>query len=316
MAAYRIGVHVPVLGGVRNVPLIAEELGAKAFAFFTKNQKQWKGKPLTKEDIQQFQYHLEKVGIAAEYVLPHNGYLINIGNPDKEKRIRSIDALIEEADRAYQLGLHLLNFHPGSHLGQLSENQCLHLVAEGMRQVLQAVPGVILVLETTAGQGNSVGYTFEHLAELIELSSSPERVGVCVDTCHIFAAGYELRTEKGFEKTFESFSKIIGFEKLKGLHINDSRVDLGSRVDRHASLGKGYLGIPTFARFLRDARFEDLPLILETPNPRLWRQEINLLKQVAEGVALEELPPLGGAEQLPENYRLLPRTKSSHLRGN
>ena len=313
MIRYKIGVHVPVIGGVRNVPLIAKELGADAFAFFTKNQKQWKGKPLTEEDIQAFQQNLKEVGIFPQFVLPHNGYLINIGNPFEEKRKKSLDSLKEEAERARLLGLGTLNFHPGSHLGLLSERECLQLVASGINEVLQMIPQITLVLETTAGQGNSIGYRFEHLAELIHLSLYPERLGVCIDTCHIFAAGYELRTQAGYEETFQSFSRIVGFDKLKGVHLNDSRSPLGSKVDRHASLGRGELGFQTFHRILHDPRFEGVPLILETPNPSLWMEEITLLKDISLLSPTDPLPPLRGVEDLPENHRLLPGRKLRNL---
>ncbi len=313
MTGHKIGVHVPVIGGVRNVPLIARELGAEAFAFFTKNQKQWKGKPLTEEDIEAFQQNLLDVGIPPRFVLPHNGYLINIGNPYEDKRKRSIESLKEEVLRARMLGLEALNFHPGSHLGILSEQECLRLVASGMNEVLEAVPHISLVLETTAGQGNSIGYRFEHLAELIHLSLYPDRVGICIDSCHIFAAGYELRTDEGYQATFQDFSSIIGFHKLKGVHLNDSRSPLGSRVDRHASLGKGELGLETFRRFLADPRFEGVPLILETPNPSLWLYEISLLKEISRLAPSDPLPPLRRPEDLPDDNRLLPGRKFRNL---
>ncbi len=313
MAGYKIGVHVPVIEGVKNVPLIAQALGAEAFAFFTKNQKQWKGKPLTEEDIKAFQRNLQEVGISPKFVLPHNGYLINIGNPYEEKRRKSLESLKEEAERARLLGLETLNFHPGSHLGLLSEQESLRLVASGMNEVLEAVPHITLVLETTAGQGNSIGYRFEHLAELIHLSRYPERVGICIDTCHIFAAGYELRTDDGYQDTFQAFSRIIGFHKLKGVHLNDSRSALRSRIDRHASLGKGELGLETFGRILRDPRFEGVPLILETPNPSLWPDEIALLKEIALLPPSYPLKTLRRTEDLPEDHRLLPGRKLRNL---
>ena len=313
MIGYKIGVHVPVIGGVKNVPLIARELGAEAFAFFTKNQKQWKGKPLTEEDTKAFRQNLQEVGIAPKFVLPHNGYLINIGNPFEEKRKKSLNSLKEEAERALLLGLLTLNFHPGSHLGLLSERECLQLVASGINEVLQGIPQITLVLETTAGQGNSIGYRFEHLAELIHLSLDPERIGVCIDTCHIFAAGYELRTEEGYEETFLSFSQVIGFDKLKGVHLNDSRSPLGSMIDRHASLGRGELGLQTFHRILHDPRFQGIPLILETPNPSLWIEEISFLKTICLLSPTEPLPPLRGVEDLPEDHRLLPGRKLRNL---
>lgn len=280
-----IGIHVPVIGGVENTPFLATRLGAESFALFTKNQKQWKGKPLTPEAAARFRENLKASGIQPHLVLPHNGYLINIGNPDPEKRRRSIDSLKEEAERVRELGLLSLNFHPGSHLGRLGNEECLDLVAQGMNEILGAVNGISLILETTAGQGTSIGWKFEQIARLIEKSAAPDRVGVCIDTCHIFAAGYELRTESGYKKTMADFEKTIGFSKLRGVHLNDAKSEFNSRVDRHASIGKGNLGIEAFRLLLSDPRFDNIPLVLETPSHRLWEEELILLKSIAGGTA-------------------------------
>lgn len=278
-----LGAHVPAIGGVQNTPKVARSIGAEAFALFTKNQKRWEGAPLTEEGIAEFKKNLTASGIPPEQVLPHNSYLINIGNPDPEKRRRSIDSLKDEVRRCAALGLLMINFHPGSHLGQMSDDQCLDLIIQGMDEVLAEVPGITLVLETTAGQGSSVGWKFEHLARLISGSSDPDRVGVCLDTCHIFAAGYDIRDRESYEKTMEAFEKIIGFDRLRGVHLNDALSEYQSRVDRHASIGKGNIGLPAFGFLMQDPRFSGLPLILETPNHKLWEEEISLLRSLERG---------------------------------
>jgi deoxyribonuclease-4 len=275
-----IGAHVSAAGGVQNAPLNAGEIGANAFALFTKNQRQWKSKPLTQDQITGFKENLRRVGISREHVLPHDSYLINLGNPDRAKRQRAVRAFIEEAFRAEQLDIPLLNFHPGSHLGTMSEEECLKLIAEGMNTALAETGFVRLVAEITAGQGNAVGYSFEHLARLIELSDKPERVGVCIDTCHAFAAGYDMRSAESFSAVMEEFDHLVGTEKLMGVHLNDAKAELGSRVDRHRSLGKGELGTEAFRFIMTDPRFEEIPLILETPEPERWPEEIAMLRRL------------------------------------
>ncbi len=272
-----IGAHVSASGGVENAPLNAQKIGASAFALFTKNQRQWNAKPLTEESIRAFKANLDEVGIQPEHVLPHDSYLINLGNPDKEKWEKSLNAFIDEAQRAEQLGIPLLNFHPGSHLRQISEEECIALNSEAMNTTLRNTGVVRLVVETTAGQGSNIGYSFEHLAALIDQSTDPDRVGVCIDTCHIFAAGYDLRTEEAYQQTMEAFGRIIGFEKLMGVHINDAKSELGSRVDRHNSLGEGNLGSDAFKFLMNDPHLEDIPIVLETIDPEKWPEEIQWL---------------------------------------
>lgn len=272
-----VGAHVSAAGGVENAPLNAAKIGAKAFALFTKNQKQWQAKPLDAQNIRAFKKNLEAVAISAWQVLPHDSYLINLGHPDPEKREKSILALLDEARRAEQLGLHYLNFHPGSHLGAMEEEKCLAVIAAGMMRVLAETGRVSLLLETTSGQGGYVGYRFEHLAAILALVGQEKRTGVCLDTCHIFAAGYDIRTAETYEKTMKRFEEIIGFQYLQAAHINDSKVDLGSRKDRHDSIGSGKLGMEAFALLMNDSRFDDLPLILETIDDSLWEAEIKLL---------------------------------------
>jgi len=272
-----VGAHVSIAGGIFNAPLNAKKIGAKAFALFTKNQRQWKAKPLSKEDVKKFKENLQKVNILPKHVLPHDSYLINLGHPEEDKRRKSIEAFIDETERCYQLGLKYLNFHPGSHLRKVSEKECLRIIADSINEIHERTKDVILVLENTAGQGSNVGYRFEHLAEIIEMVEDKPRIGVCLDTCHMFAAGYDIRTEPAYLKTMEEFEKVIGFKYLKGMHLNDAKSTLGSRVDRHQSIGKGNIGLEAFRLIMNDPRLDDIPLILETPNPSIWADEIKLL---------------------------------------
>ncbi len=272
-----VGAHVSAAGGVFNAPLNAEKIGAKAFALFTKNQRQWKGKPLTEKEVEKFKENLKRVGILPEHVLPHDSYLINLGSPDGEKRRKSIEAFIDEVERCYLLGLKYLNFHPGSSLGKVKEEECLKMVADSINEVLSRTKEVILVIENTAGQGNTVGYRFEHIAQIIELVEDKERIGVCLDTCHMFAAGYDIRTKEAYERTMEEFGEVVGFKYLKGMHLNDSKAKLGSRVDRHHSIGKGEIGLDAFKFIMKDDRLNGIPLILETIDPSIWKEEIELL---------------------------------------
>ncbi|MDD2383320.1 MAG: deoxyribonuclease IV [Sulfurospirillaceae bacterium] len=272
-----VGAHVSASGGVFNAPLNAQKIGAKAFALFTKNQRQWEAKPLEKEDIDKFKSALEKAEILPKHVLPHDSYLINLGHHDIEQRHKSLEAFIDEAKRCEQLGLDKLNFHPGSHLKMMSEEACLELIAQSMNATLRQTKNVTLVIENTAGQGSNLGYKMEHLAYLMENSIDKERVGICIDTCHLFSAGYDIRDEESYKQTMEKFDTIIGFRYLKGMHLNDSKPDLGKRVDRHDSIGMGKLGVVPFGFIMNDQRMDDIPLILETIDEELWAQEITLL---------------------------------------
>jgi deoxyribonuclease-4 len=276
-----IGAHVSASGGVFNAPLNAVEIGATAFALFTKNQKQWKSSPLTEDVIAKFQHNCQQHQFNPEQILPHDSYLINLGHPETDKLEKSRHAFIDELQRCQQLGLIYLNFHPGSHLKQLDESDCLSRIAESINLALQQTAGVTAVIENTAGQGSNLGYRFEHLAQLIEEVDDKERVGVCLDTCHTFVSGYDLRGSEVCEKTFAEFEQVVGFEYLKGMHLNDSKTPYGSRVDRHAPLGAGEIGWDCFKYILADDRFDDIPLILETTNPDLWPQEIAELKGFA-----------------------------------
>jgi deoxyribonuclease-4 len=272
-----VGAHVSASGGVENAPVNAHEIGAKAFALFTKNQRQWVAKPLTEKSIRLFKENCEKYGYKPQHILPHDSYLINLGHPEAAALEKSRNAFLDEMQRCEQLGLDRLNFHPGSHLKKVTEEQCLQTIAESINKALDKTRGVTAVIENTAGQGSNLGYKFEHLAYIIDLVEDKSRVGVCIDTCHTYTAGYDIKTEEGYENTFRMFDEIVGFKYLKGMHLNDSKKELGSRVDRHDNIGKGFLGEAVFKRIMNDPRFEDIPLILETPDDSLWAQEIALL---------------------------------------
>lgn len=276
-----IGAHVSIAGGVSQAPINAKAIGAKAFAMFTKNQRQWFAPAYSKEEIIKFKTELDASGIKPEHVLPHDSYLINLGSPDATKRKNALNAFIDEVKRCEQLGLKKLNFHPGSHLKQISEEECLDNIAEAMNKVLDKTADVSLIIENTAGQGSNVGYKFEHLASLIDKTEDKSRVGVCIDTCHMFAAGYDIRTKETYEKTWHEFESIIGFKYLQGMHINDSKSEFASKVDRHQSIGKGNIGLDTFKMLMQDSRMDGIPLILETIDSDLWPQEIALLYEFA-----------------------------------
>ncbi|EBG0643648.1 deoxyribonuclease IV [Salmonella enterica subsp. enterica] len=282
-----IGAHVSAAGGLANAPARAAEIGATAFALFTKNQRQWRAAPLTLQVIDDFKIACEKYHFSAAQILPHDSYLINLGHPVSEALEKSRDAFLDEMQRCEQLGLTLLNFHPGSHLMQIAQEDCLARIAESINIALAQTEGVTAVIENTAGQGSNLGFEFEQLAAIIDGVEDKSRVGVCIDTCHAFAAGYDLRTPEACEKTFTEFGKIVGFQYLRGMHLNDAKSAFGSRVDRHHSLGEGNIGHDAFRWIMQDGRFDGIPLILETINPDIWAEEIAWLKaqQIAEAMA-------------------------------
>ncbi len=277
-----VGAHVSTSGGVENAPVNAFAIGAKAFALFTKNQRQWAAKPLSQESIKAFKENCEKYGYKPEYILPHDSYLINLGHPEKEGLEKSRKAFLDEIQRCEQLGLDRLNFHPGSHLNKIDEEACLKTIAESVNMVLDQTRGVTAVIENTAGQGTNMGHTFEQIRFIIYHVEDKNRVGVCIDTCHAYAAGYDLKTQKGYEETFRKFNDIVGFKFLKGLHINDTKKDLASRVDRHELIAKGFLGEEPFRLIMNDPRFDNIPLILETPDEKRWKEEIRFLYGLVE----------------------------------
>ena len=292
-----VGAHVSASGGVDKAPLNAMAIGAKAFAVFTKNQRQWVAKPLETKTIDAFHKNLEASGILPKHILPHDSYLINLGHPEVEKLEKSRDAFVDELERCHILGLDRLNFHPGSHLVKIpkkdpeymdklmqSELRCLDVIAESLNRAIDATADsdVKLVIENTAGQGSNLGYKFEHLAHIIDKVENKSRVGVCIDTCHMFTAGYDIRTREEYDKTWESFDKIVGREYLMGMHINDSKPKLGARVDRHQSLGLGEIGWDAFKFIMNDSRMDDIPLVLETIDETIWTQEIQDLYALIE----------------------------------
>lgn len=278
-----IGAHTSSAGGVENAVAEAVRIGANALALFTRNQKSWVSKPLDPKNIAAFKEALQKADIQPKHVLPHDSYLINLGNPTEEGLQKSRAAFLDEMQRAEQLGLTLVNFHPGSHLNQISPEACLDLIAESVNLALSQTTTAVAVIENTAGQGTNLGYDFAHLARIIAGINDKSRVGVCIDTCHTFAAGYDLSTEAGYEETFAQFDRIVGFNYLCGIHLNDSKKGVGSHVDRHESIGQGMLGEAFFGRLMRDPRFDDMPIILETPNEELWPDEIRYLRSLCEG---------------------------------
>jgi deoxyribonuclease IV len=277
-----IGAHVSASGGVENAPVNANMIGAKAFALFTKNQRQWFSNPLTKASIAAFRDNCDKFGYKPFQILPHDSYLINLGHPEEGPLEKSRASFLDEMQRCEQLGLDRLNFHPGSHLNAISIEECLKRMAESINIVLGKTKGVTAVIENTAGQGTNLGHTFEQIRLIIDNVEDKSRIGVCIDTCHAYTAGYDVKSVEGFRTTFQKFNDIIGFEYLKGMHLNDSKKDLGTRVDRHENIGTGFLGEETFVMLMNDERFDNMPLILETPEESLWEAEIKKLYSLIE----------------------------------
>lgn len=272
-----VGAHTSASGGVENAPLNALKIGAKAFALFVKNQRQWTAKPLEASSVDKFKANCELAGIKPEHILPHDSYLINLGHPDKTARQKSYDAFLDELERVEKLGLKMLNFHPGSHLNQISEDQCLENISECLNNALRQTQGIKLVVENTAGQGSNLGYKFEHLAYLIQNSIDKSRIGVCLDTCHLFASGYDISSQQAYERTMAEFDDKIGYSYLAGMHLNDSKNPLGSRKDRHECIGRGYITQEGFRAIMCDENIKDIPMILETIDESIWADEIKML---------------------------------------
>ena len=273
-----IGAHVSASGGVEFAPVNAHEIGANAFALFTKNQRQWVSKPLTEENIRLFKENCTKYNFQTDYILPHDSYLINLGHPEEEGLEKSRAAFLDEMQRCEQLGLKLLNFHPGSHLNKISVEDCLALIAESINLTLEKTKGVTDVIENTAGQGSNLGSEFWQLRYIIDRVNDKSRVGICLDTCHTYTAGYDIVND--YDKVFDEFEKEVGFEYLRGMHLNDSKKELGSHVDRHDNIGQGLIGSAFFERLMKDSRFDNMPLILETPDESKWAEEIAWLRSV------------------------------------
>ena len=276
----RIGAHVSASGGVFNAPLNAAKIGADAFAMFVKNQRRWDAPPLSAEEIAAFKDALRQSGISAEHVLVHDSYLINLGHPREAEREKSLNAFVDEIRRCEALELRLLNFHPGSHLNEISAQVCLDNIAGSLNFAIANTAGVKLVLENTAGQGSNLGYDFAQLAYVIGKISNKDRIGVCIDTCHAFAAGYDLRSPQAYERTMSEFDRAIGYKFLSGMHLNDTKNELGVRKDRHESLGRGFLGLAAFENIMNDPNIDEIPLILETIDESIWAEEIALLRSM------------------------------------
>ncbi|MFI3306030.1 MAG: deoxyribonuclease IV [Rikenellaceae bacterium] len=275
-----IGAHVSASGGVENAPANATAIGATAFALFTKNQRQWSAPELTAPQIERFRKACEEGGFAAAQILPHDSYLINLGHPEQEPLDKSRAAFNLEMRRCQELGLDRLNFHPGSHLRKISIEESLDRVAESINIALAATQGVTAVIENTAGQGSNLGFSFHHLRHIIDRVEDKSRVGVCLDTCHTFAAGYDLATSAACDATFDEFDEVVGFSYLRGMHLNDAMKPIGSRVDRHAPLGDGEIGLGCFEYIMSDSRFDNIPLVLETPDDTRWATEVEMLRQM------------------------------------
>lgn len=279
---YFIGPHVSIGGGVANAPVNARALGATGFGMFVKNQRQWTAAPYAAPDQAAFSARLQANGYSAAQVMPHAGYLINLANPDATAHAKSMAALVDELQRCRALGLDKLNLHPGSHLRLISPKEACARVAQSINAALKATAGVAVVIENTAGSGGNLGSTFEELRSIIDGVDDRDRVGVCLDTMHAFAAGYDLRKRDGFLKTMEHFTSTVGLDYLRGMHLNDSKVEFNSHVDRHESLGAGLLGLEVFKCIMKDERFENMPLVLETPDEEIWEKELQMLREMAQ----------------------------------
>lgn len=277
-----IGAHVSTSGGVAGAPVIAASLGMKAFALFTRNPSRWKSRPISDKEAAEFRDNCQRLGFQPSVILPHDSFLINLGSPDKAKHRQSMDAFLDELHRCQQLGLTMLNFHPGAHLGLISEKECLAQIAASINEALDQTAGITAVIESTAGQGSNVGWRLEHIAEIIDQVEDKSRVGVCIDTCHTFAAGYDLSTPGGYAATWADFDRLIGPGYLRGIHLNDSKKGLGSRIDRHAPIGRGELGVKFFEMLMSDPRIDNIPVILETPDEAIWAEEVSWLYRLVD----------------------------------
>lgn len=274
-----IGPHVSASGGVFNAPKNAVEVNATAFALFTKNQRQWFSNPLSESEIEKFKTERERSGIDPQYILPHDSYLINLGSPDAEALEKSRNSFFDEMYRCQQLGLTMLNFHPGSHLKKISVEECLERISESINMALSKTKGVTAVIENTSGQGSNVGFAFWHIKRIIDGVDDKSRVGVCIDTCHTYTAGYDLKNN--YSSVWDEFDTEVGMKYLRAIHLNDSKKELGSRVDRHDSIGKGFLGMEFFKTIMTDRNLDHIPFILETPDESLWAEEIAMLKEMS-----------------------------------
>ncbi|KAJ6630382.1 xylose isomerase-like protein [Mycena sp. CBHHK59/15] len=307
---WKVGAHVSAAGGIENAIINASAIGANSFALFVKSQRKWTSPALTESSISSFKAQLVEHGFNPSHILPHGSYLINLGNPDAEKRQKSYDCFLDDLKRCESLGLTLYNFHPGSSVGQATTDEAISLIAECINQAHKETETVVTVLENMvqnlfdiwlplteikqAGAGNIIGGDFSHLSNIISQVDDKTRVGVCLDTCHMFAAGYDLRAKEGWESVIADFDQQIGLSYLRGMHLNDSKTDCGSKRDRHENIGMGYIGGQGFHHILNDVRFQNIPLILETPSfeePEVWATEIAALNKLS-GADLGEVDGL------------------------
>lgn len=272
-----IGAHVSSEQGVSHAPLNAHLIGAKSFALFTRNPSRWTSKAIPAAEAEAFRENCAAYGYAPDVILPHDSFLINLGSPDADKLEKSRKAFLDEMRRCEQLGLTMLNFHPGSHLRELETDACLDLIAESVNIILDKTSGVKAVIENTAGQGSNLGCTFEQIAHIIDRIEDKDRVGVCIDTCHAYTSGYDMVSQEAYDKTWRDFDSVIGMKYLCGMHLNDTMKNLGSKIDRHASLFTGNLKEEFWRRLMNDPRMDGIPLILETPNEEIWSEEIRQL---------------------------------------
>lgn len=266
-----------IAGGVALALDRGASIGCTAIQIFTKSSNQWFAKPLTSDDISSFAEKRKKTGI--DCVIAHDSYLINLGSPKPDLSEKSFQAFADELERCDKLGLRALVFHPGAHVGD-GEASALRRIGESLKRLLamQAAGTVELLLETTAGQGSNVGYKFEQLAEMIEMAGGSPRLGVCFDTCHVLAAGYDFRTPQKYNEVMKEFDSVVGLDKIKAFHLNDSKKDLGCRVDRHEHIGKGFVGLEAFRLLLNDEQFQNVPKVLETPKEDDLKEDVENLE--------------------------------------
>lgn len=282
----RLGAHQSIAGGLENAIAAAVRDGCESVQIFTRNQSQWRARPLDDERVERFRQAVGAWAVPRERLLVHDSYLINVCARDRTLRRKSLAALIEELERCAALGLGYLVMHPGAHMGQ-GESRGLDLVARAVSQALDAMQdrpeSPCVLLENTAGQGTNLGYRFEHLRDLLGLIEPKDRVGICVDTQHAFAAGYDLSTEEGYARTFEEMDRIFGLDRVRAFHLNDSKRELGCRVDRHEHIGEGHIGRNCFRLLVNDRRFAELPGVLELPPP--FPPQLGRLRRMADGAA-------------------------------
>ena len=277
-----VGAHVSAAGGVHNAVSEAVAIGANAFALFLRSQRTWHSKPLSADVAEKFKAACEEHRFPPHAILPHGSYLMNLGSPDEGTLMKSRQALIDEMKRCEMLGLTKYNFHPGSTCGKIPVDECIGRIVESINSALDQTSGVTAVVENMSCQGNTIGGRFQELHAIVSGIKDKSRIGVCLDTCHAFAAGYDLRSKESFQAVLEEFEKVVGFEYLQGVHLNDSKGDLGCHLDRHENIGMGKLGKDAFRWLMNDPRFNGIPLILETPGGVGYDKEIRLLRSLEE----------------------------------